>query len=92
MVSFGAASGPVPPIDAMTLAEKGSLFFTRPTLFTYIAKREDRLASAAALFDVVLNGNINVNVTQTYPLKDAPLAHRDLEARRTTGSIILIPD
>ena len=92
MVSFGAASGPVPPIDAMTFTEKGSLYFTRPTLFTYIAEREDRLATATALFDVILNGHVNVNITQTYPLEDAPLAHRELETRRTTGSMILIPD
>lgn len=92
MVSFGAASGPVPPIDAMALTERGSLHFTRPTLFTYIGKREDRLASAAALFEVILNGHVNVNLTLTYPLEDAPLAHRDLEARRSTGSVILIPE
>lgn len=92
MVSFGAASGPLPPINVMTLTEKGSLYLTRPTLFTYIAKREERLAAAEALFDVILNGHVNVNVTRTFPLKDAPLAHRELEARRTTGSMILIPD
>ncbi len=91
MVSFGSASGPVAPIEPGMLAAKGSLYFTRPTLMTYTAKREDLLASAEELFDVVLAGHVKITVNQTYPLKDAAQAHRDLEGRKTTGSTVLIP-
>ncbi len=85
---FGQASGPVPPFDLGLLAAKGSLFVTRPTLFSYTAKRADLEASAAALFDVVQRGVVKITVNQTYALRDAAQAHRDLEARRTTGSTL----
>jgi NADPH2:quinone reductase len=91
MVSFGNASGPVPPFDLGILAAKGSLFITRPTLNTYAAKREDLVASARDLFRAVKSGAIKIRVNQTYALKDAVQAHRDLEARKTTGSTVLIP-
>ena len=76
---------------ACQLAAKGSLFLTRPTLGHYVARREDLVANAQELFDVVLNGAVKINVNQTYALKDAVQAHRDLEARKTTGSTILLP-
>ena len=91
MVSFGNASGPVPPFDPGILAAKGSLFLTRPTLMTYTARRPDLLASAAELFAVVASGAVKIEVHQTYPLAEAARAHRDLEARRTTGSTVLLP-
>ncbi|MGH8432069.1 MAG: quinone oxidoreductase family protein, partial [Solimonas sp.] len=91
MVSFGNASGAVPPFDPILLSQKGSLFLTRPTLVNYTAAREDLLESAAALFEVVLKGAVQIEVRQTYALKDAARAHADLEARRTTGSTILLP-
>lgn len=90
MVAFGAASGPVAPFDLGILATKGSLFVTRPTLTTYIAQRGDLVKSANALFDVVLKGAVKLEVNQTYPLKDAAQAHRDLEGRKTTGSTVLM--
>lgn len=88
-VSFGAASGPVQNFDIGLLSKKGSLFATRPTLYTYTASREDLVASANDLFDLVGRGIVKIGINQTYPLKDAAQAHRDLEARRTTGSTIL---
>ncbi len=91
MVSFGNASGPVPPFDPGLLAAKGSLFLTRPTLMTYTAQRADLVASAAELFEVVASGAVKVEIHQTYPLAEAAQAHRDLEARRTTGSTVLLP-
>lgn len=91
MVSYGNASGPVPPIDIGVLAAKGSLYLTRPTLASYTAKREDLVAVAEDLFDVVAKGAVKMNVNQRYPLKDAAQAHRDLEARKTTGSTVLLP-
>lgn len=90
-VSFGNASGPVPPFEITMLAAKGSLFATRPTLMTYTAKREDLVANANDVFDVVKRGIVKIAVNQTYPLKDAAQAHRDLEARKTTGSTVLVP-
>ncbi len=90
-VGFGNASGPVPPFNMGILAQKGSLFVTRPTLMTYTAKRDDLLASANELFDVVLSGNVKIEVNQTYPLAEAAQAHSDLEARKTTGSTVLLP-
>ncbi len=92
MVSFGQSSGPVPPVNLGLLAQKGSLFLTRPTLATYIADRADLLQAAAALFEVVRSGAVRVQVGQTYPLADAARAHRDLESRRTTGSTLLLPE
>jgi NADPH2:quinone reductase len=91
MVLFGASSGPVPPFDCTLLAKMGSLFLTRPTLFTYAAKRADLLAMAAELFEVVAAGAVKVEINQRYALADAAQAHRDLEARRTTGSTVLLP-
>ena len=91
MVSFGNASGPVPPVEISSLAGKGSLYVTRPTLVTYTAKRTDLVNSARALFEVVSSGKVKVEVPQTYALKDAARAHEDLEARKTTGSTLLLP-
>ena len=91
MVTFGNASGPVPPVDTLELSRRGSLFLTRPTLFTYIAKRQDLLDISADLFDVVVAGKVKVAVNQTYPLKEAARAQEDLAARRTTGSTVLLP-
>lgn len=91
MVLFGAASGPVPPFDIGLLAQKGSLFLTRPTLFTYTARRDDLLAMAGELFEVVQSGQVKIEVNQRFALKDAETAHRELEARKTTGSTILMP-
>lgn len=91
MALFGAASGPVPPLDLQLLAAKGSLYVTRPTIFTYTAKREDLMACAADLFEVVHAGGVTIRVNQTFALKDAAAAHRALEARATTGSTVLIP-
>jgi NADPH2:quinone reductase len=89
MVLFGNASGPVDNFNTGLLAAKGSLFLTRPTLFTYAAKRESLLAMAKDLFDVVVSGAVKIEVNQTCPLKDVARAHRDLESRRTTGSTVL---
>lgn len=91
MVSFGNASGPVPPFEIGSLAPKGSLYVTRPTLVTYTAKRADLVASANALFDVVKSGKVRIEIKQTYALKDAARAHADLESRKTTGSTLLLP-
>ncbi|MDX8434425.1 MULTISPECIES: quinone oxidoreductase [Mesorhizobium] len=90
-VSFGQSSGPIPPFSMSLLAQKGSLFATRPTLFVYNARREDLVASAEALFDVVLSGAVEIKINQRYALKDAGRAHSDLEGRRTTGTTVLIP-
>jgi NADPH2:quinone reductase len=91
MVSFGNASGPVPPTDLGILAQKGSLYITRPTLNTYAAKRDDLVDSTKNLFEVVAGGKVKIEVNHRYPLKDAVQAHRDLEARKTTGSTVLVP-
>jgi len=90
LASFGQASGPVAPFDPALLAAKGSLFLTRPTLMTYTADRSDLLASATDLFAVVQSGDVRIEVNQTYPLSEAAQAHRDLEARKTTGSTVLL--
>jgi NADPH2:quinone reductase len=91
MASYGSASGPVPPVDIGILAAKGSLFLTRPTLATYTAKRSDLERVAADLFDVVGSGAVKIQVNQTFSLKDAGAAHIALEARKTTGSTVLLP-
>ena len=88
LVLFGQSSGPVPPFDLALLAQKGSLFITRPTLMTYTARREDLLVHASDLFEVVRNGKVRIEVARTYPLSEAPRAHRDLEGRKTTGSSV----
>jgi len=91
MVSFGNASGAVPPFNLGLLAQKGSLFLTRPTLFTYTNQREDLERAARELFAVVKNKAVKISINQTYPLREAAQAHRDLEARKTTGSTVLLP-
>lgn len=91
MVSYGNASGPVPPLDLGLLSQKGSLFITRPTIMSYTAKRADLEALGAELFEMVGSGQVKIEINQTYPLAEAVQAHRDLEARLTTGSTILLP-
>jgi NADPH2:quinone reductase len=91
MVSFGNASGPVPPVNTGLLASKGSLYLTRPTLYTHLSTRESAQAMADDLFGMVTSGKVKVHVEQRYPLADAAQAHRDLEARKTTGSSVLLP-
>ena len=89
MVSYGNASGPPDPIPPTLLAQKGSLFLTRPTLFHYIAARDELEQSAAELFEMVRSGKVKIEIGQTFALKDAAETHRQLEARKTTGSTIL---
>jgi NADPH2:quinone reductase len=89
MVLFGSSSGPVPPFDPGLLAQKGSLFLPRPTLFDYIGTRQELEQSASDLFEIVGSGKVKVESKQRFPLKDAAEAHRALEARQTTGSTIL---
>ncbi|MBV9755864.1 MAG: quinone oxidoreductase [Alphaproteobacteria bacterium] len=91
MVSFGNASGPVGPVDVGLLGLKGSLFLTRPSLATYTAKRADLQRAAQELFDVVASGAVKIRVNQTFPLREAAAAHAALEARKTTGSTVLLP-
>ena len=90
-VSFGNASGPVPPLNTGILAQKGSLFLTRPTLMTYTASRADLETTSRALFDIVKSGKVKIEITARYKLADAAQCHRDLEGRKTTGSVILLP-
>ena len=90
LVYYGQSSGPAPAIDPGLLGKKGSLFLTRPSLMTYTAEREDLVASATELFEAVISGMVKIEINQTYPLHEAAQAHRDLEARRTTGSTVLI--
>jgi NADPH:quinone reductase len=89
MASFGQSSGAIGPIDTGILAAKGSLFLTRPTLNTYTASREALLTAAGELFDVVKSGAVKIAVNQTYPLREAAQAHRDLQDRKTTGQTVL---
>lgn len=91
LVTFGNASGPVPPIEPLLLSQKGSIFLTRPTLMAYTATREELELSANALMDVIVKGAVKIRIGKTYPLQEAAQAHRDLEARKTTGSTILLP-
>ncbi|MBO6561698.1 MAG: quinone oxidoreductase [Nisaea sp.] len=91
MVSFGQAAGPIPPVNLGIFAQKGSLFFTRPTLFNYISTAEDLRATAGDLFDAVKSGAVKIHIDQTFPLAEARAAHEALEARKTTGSTILLP-
>jgi len=88
MVNFGQASGALGPIDLGIFAQKGSLFYTRPTLNTYAAKRADYLAMTKDLFEAVQSGAVKITVNQTYPLKNAAQAHRDLQDRKTTGQTV----
>jgi NADPH2:quinone reductase len=89
LVSFGQSSGPIGPVDLGIFAQKGSLFFTRPTLNTYAARRADLLAMAKELFEVVLSGAVKIEINRPYPLKEAAQAQRDLESRNTVGSTVL---
>jgi NADPH2:quinone reductase len=91
MASFGNASGAVAPVNIGILAQKGSLFLTRPTLVNYTSAREDLLTAARELFAVVKKGAVKITINQRYPLREAAQAHRDLEARKTTGSTVLLP-
>ena len=90
-VTFGATTGAPPPLEAALLQKNGSLYYTRPTLATYIAARDDLVASAAAVFDLVGKGVIKPMIGHRYALSEAAAAHRDLEAGSTTGSSLLIP-
>jgi NADPH2:quinone reductase len=91
LVTFGQSSGSIPPLNLGVLSQKGSLYVTRPTLVTYTAAREDLLAAAKALFDVVQSGAVRIEINQTFALRDAAEAHRALEGRKTTGSTLLLP-
>ncbi len=91
MVTYGNASGPPPAVSPLELTKRGSLFLTRPTLFSYIATREALAAAARELFAVVKSRKVRIRIGQTYPLAEVAQAHRDLEARRTTGSTVLLP-
>ena len=91
MISYGNSSGAVPPFSIGQLASKGSLFLTRPSLAHYTATREELVATANDLFDVVGRGIVKIHINQTYPLREAAQAHRDLEARKTTGCTVLLP-
>ena len=91
MVLFGGSSGAVPPFDLITLSQKGSLYLTRPTLVNYIATREELEARANAVFRMIATGKLRLRIEHTYPLAEAPRAHRDLEGRKTTGKLLLIP-
>ncbi len=91
MALFGGSSGAVPPFDLITLSQKGSLYVTRPTLVHFIASREELMARSGAVFGMVAAGNLKLRIEHTYSLADAPQAHRDLEGRKTTGKLLLIP-
>jgi NADPH2:quinone reductase len=91
LVSFGNASGPVKAFEPALLAAKGSLYVTRPTLFDYTSTREELLATAADVFDILLSGKVRARIGQTFPLREAARAHADLESRRTVGSTVLLP-
>ena len=91
MVLFGGSSGAVPPFDPIVLTQKGSLFLTRPTLNNYIASREELVARSAAVFGMITSGKLKLRVEHTYPLAQAQQAHRDLEGRKTTGKLLLLP-
>lgn len=91
MVLFGGSSGAVPPFDLIVLSQKGSLYLTRPTLVNYIATREELMARSGAVFSMIAAGKLKLRIAHTYPLAEAQQAHRDLEGRRTTGKLLLIP-
>jgi NADPH2:quinone reductase len=91
MVTYGNASGPVPPFQPLELAKRGSLFLTRPTLFHYIARRQDLERAARELFEVIGSGVVRIEIGQTHALRDVAQAHRELEGRRTVGSTVLLP-
>jgi NADPH2:quinone reductase len=91
MVLYGASSGPVPPVDPMTLSQKGSLFMARTTLAHFTATRDELLARSGAVFGMIAAGKLKIRIAHTYPLAEAQQAHRDLEGRKTTGKLLLIP-
>jgi NADPH2:quinone reductase len=91
MVLFGGSSGAVPPFDLMVLSQKGSLYVTRPTLVNYIATGEELSARSSAVFEMIAAGKLKLRIQHTYPLAQAQQAHRDLEGRKTTGKLLLIP-
>ncbi len=91
MVLFGGSSGPVPPFDLVVLSQKGSLYVTRPTLVNYIATREELVARSGGVFGMLASGKLKLRIEHTYPLAEAQRAHRDLESRKTTGKLLLIP-
>jgi NADPH:quinone reductase len=91
MVLFGGSSGAVPPLDLIALSQKGSLYVTRPTLVNYIASREELLSRSAAVFAMISSGKLKLRIAHTYPLAEAQRAHRDLEGRKTTGKLLLLP-
>jgi NADPH2:quinone reductase len=90
MVLFGGSSGAVPPFDLIQLSQKGSLYVTRPSLAHYVATREDLEMRAGSVFEMIRTGKLKLRIAHTYPLKEAAHAHRDLEARRTTGKLLLL--
>jgi NADPH2:quinone reductase len=91
MVLFGGSSGAVPPFDLVALSQKGSLYVTRPTLAHYIATRQELVARSGAVFGMMAAGKLKLRIEHTYPLAEAQRAHRDLEGRKTTGKLLLIP-
>jgi NADPH2:quinone reductase len=91
LVSFGNASGPVPTFQPLVLTTKGSLFLTRPSLVHYVATREELVASAGAVFEVIRSGAVRIDIRHRYPLSEAARAHADLEGRRTVGPVVLTP-
>ena len=91
MVLFGGSSGAVPPFDLIALSQKGSLYVTRPTLVNYMASREELLSRSGAVFAMITSGKLKLRIAHTYPLAEAQRAHRDLEGRKTTGKLLLLP-
>jgi NADPH:quinone reductase len=91
MVLFGGSSGAVPPFDLIALSQKGSLYVTRPTLVNYIASREELMSRSGAVFAMISSGKLKLRIAHTYPLAEAQRAHRDLEGRKTTGKLLLLP-
>jgi NADPH2:quinone reductase len=91
LVLFGMSSGPVPPVDPARLAEKGSLFMARTTLAHFTATHEELLARTSSLFGMIAEGKLKVRIAKTYPLAEAPQAHRDMEARKAAGKLLLVP-
>ena len=91
LVHFGASSGPVPPVDPSVLAQKGSLFLARTTLAHFTATRDELLARSGAVFGMIASGKLKLRIEHTYPLAEAQQAHRDLEGRKTTGKLLLLP-
>jgi NADPH2:quinone reductase len=91
MVLFGGSSGAVPPFDLIALSQKGSLYVTRPTLVNYIATREELMSRSSAIFAMISSGKLKLRIAHTYPLAEAQRAHRDLEGRKTTGKLLLLP-